>query len=228
MNELLRKRAIMVMDKLMSHPSTAPFRTISENENKSGSIADLNSIIQRLRENQYATLDIWTADVERCWSHAERKRGKDIDNQMIVYELMLAEENRRIFEKERHILIDLLSPKNWGTEVVRLRTQIAKIMAIPPPKVLCDPSTCANLAKQEHVETFSEHELHCFVEASQKLETEEQNTELIQIIREMQPELLDASSNNMFDVSKLSVATFKVLRTYVKSELEKIGEKYPE
>lgn len=228
MNELLRKRAIAVMNKLMSHPSAKPFIAIPENEDRHGSSIDLGSILSSLREKKYKKFDCWLADVEQCWTNAERKRAANPGDSDASYEYALAEQNRRIFAKEMHY-IEMLYPQKWGTEIVKLRSRIAEIMSDPPPKVrIGAPSIKAIIAKQCHGQIFSEHEMQCFVEAAEKMETDEQNTEMTKIITELQPDLLDNSSDNYFDVSKLRAITFNALRAYVKAELEKIGQKYPE
>ena len=133
-----------------------------------------------------------------------------------------------LFEKEKHSL-DILSPLNWGNELIRLRTRIADVMSNPPPKVKpCASSFVTSKITKSATQTVSEHELRCFVEASEKMETDEQNTEMMRIMKELQPELLESSSHNWFDVSKLELSTFNALRTYVKAQLEQKGEKYPE
>ncbi|OHT04377.1 Bromodomain containing protein [Tritrichomonas foetus] len=229
MNELLRKRAIDVVDRLMSHPSTKHFITFS-NPSEIDSDAesmDLSSIRQRLVENKYNKLQLWLNDVEQCWATVE-KRNAENPTENSQNELVLAAENRRLFEKEKRA-IDILSAHNWGNELVRLRSRIFDIMIDPPPKVKSFASSFinSNIVKANQP-SISEHELKCFVEASEKLTSEEDNNELYRIVSEFQPDLITNSADLWFDVSKLNHQTFNALRNFIKAAFEKIGQKYPE
>ena len=228
MNELLRKRAIAIMNRLMGHPSASPFISMPDSMNDNGMVMDLSSIKDRLQEHKYPKLQSWLTDVEQCWINAETKNAENPNDKKTSQELVLAEQNRRLFEKEKRT-IDILSANNWGNEVIRLKGRITDIMSTPPPKIKQFASPLLNNKVAKPAATpLSEQELKCFVEASGKMDTEEENAEIIRIIKEMQPDLLDESSDNWLDVSKLNPATLNALRCYVKSELEKKGEKYPE
>lgn len=228
MNELLRKRAIAVMDRIMDHPSAHPFISIPESVNENGLVMDLSSIKFRLQENKYPKLQAWLSDVEQCWTNAETKSAENPNDKTAAQEFILAEQNRRLFDKEKRA-IDILSSNNWGNEVVRLRSRLADVMDEPPPKI---KPFVASLLSVKTVKTSpalaSESDLRAFVAASEKMDTEEENNEMLRIITEMQPELLEGTTNNNFDVSKLNAATLSALTAYVKAELTKRGEKYPE
>ena len=221
MNELLRKRAIDIVDRLMSHPSAAPFLDLPVST-ESDEIVDLSTIKRRLVENKYSKLQFWISDVEKCFSTIEKD---DPENQK---KLLLAAENRRIFDKEKRS-IDVLSAHNWGNEVARLRGKIFDIMVDPPPKIkpFARSFIKANVIKT-NTPTISEHELRCFVEASEKLTSDEDNNELYRIVSEFQPDLISNSDDMWFDVSKLNTQTYNALKNYIKAALEKNGEKYPE
>ena len=234
MNELLRKRAIDVVDRLMSHPSTKPFLSFSlpneqENQNSPSTESNksLNSIKQRLVDNKYAKLQAWLNDVEQCWAALEKKNAENPteDSQK---ELILAAENRRLFEKEKRA-IDILTAHNWGNELVRLRGKIFELMIDPPPKIKTFASPFINSKNiKANQPSISEHELKCFVEASDLLTSDEDNNEIYRIVSEFQPDLITDSADLWFDVSKLNLQTFNALKNYIKSALEKAGKKYPE
>ena len=228
MNELLRKRAIAVMDRLMQHPSVRPFISMPDSVSENGLDMNLSSIKYRLQENKYTKLQSWLADVEQCWANAEAKNAENPNDKKAAQEVVLAEHNRRLFDKEKRS-IDLLSANNWGSEVVRLRGHIADIMNEPPPKVKQFVSAMLSVKTPKPAAApASEEELKRFVEAAEKMDTDEENNEMMRIITDMQPDLLEGATNNRFDVSKLNAVALNALRTYVKAELEKRGEKYPE
>jgi hypothetical protein len=225
LNELLRRRAIDVMDRIMSHPSTIPFHSMSPGD--ADSAMDLSSIRSRLQSNKYTRLLQWLNDVEQCWTNTERRIAQNPTDESPL-ELVLASANRQLFETEKRA-IDILSAQNWGTEVVRLRGRITDLMFDPPPKI---KHFAANFINGKMVKPatppVSEHELHLFVQATEMLDTEEEGNEMLRIIDELQPDLQGAGQELYFDVSKLSARTLNALRTYVKAVLEKKGQKYPE
>ena len=243
MNELLRKRAIDVVDRLMSHPSTKPFLSFSlpnDTENQDSpseeSSESLNSIRQRLVDNKYTKLQAWLSDVEQCWAAIEKKNTEHPteDSQR---ELILAAENRRLFEKEKRA-IDILTAHNWGNELVRLRGKIFELMIDPPPKIktFATPFINSKIVKANQP-SISDHDLKCFADASDLLTSDEDNNEMYRIVSEFQPDLIlydsETLNNNnstdlWFDVSKLNLQTFNALKNYVKSALEKAGLEYPE
>jgi hypothetical protein len=226
LNELLRRRALDVMDRIMNHPSTIPFHALPPPDPDSpDSPADLQTIRTRLQQNKYAKLQSWLNDVEECWTGAERRAALN-PSEYTQREMVLAVANRRIFEKEKRA-IDILSAHNWGTELVRLRGRVTDLMFDPPPKIktFASPFTNGKNAKPT-APPISERELHQFVAAAEMLDTEEESEEMLRIISELQPDM--QSAELAFDVSKLSPRTLAALRTYVKAMLEKRGLKYPE
>jgi hypothetical protein len=229
MNELLRRRAIAVMDRIMSHPSTFHFHAFRavfpDAPGAPDPPVDLQTIRDRLQQNRYAKLQGWLSDVEECWTGVERRAALS-PAEFTQNDILLARENRRIFEKEKRA-IDILSAHNWGTELVRLRGRLTDLMFDPPPKIkpFASPFTNGKSAKPA-APPVSERELHQFIEASEMLDDEEESSEMLRIIAELQPDL--QAPDMWFDVSKLSSRTLAALRTYVKAMLEKRGLKYPE
>jgi hypothetical protein len=226
LNELLRRRALDVMDRIMSHPSTIPFHSVSPpDSNSPDPPADLQTIHSRLQQNKYSKLQTWLSDVEECWTGAERRAALN-PSEYAQRQVVLAVANRRIFEKEKRA-IDILSAHNWGTELVRLRGRLTDLMFDPPPKIktFASPFTKGRIPKPT-APPISERELHQFVAAAGMLDQEEESDEMLRIISELQPDL--QSDELSFDVSKFSPRTLAALRAYVKARLQKRGLKYPE
>jgi len=228
MNELLRKRAIAVMERIMNHPSTRPFHSTPAGDlEEPNSGMDLSSILSRLHKNKYPKLQLWLNDVEQCWLNTEKQITQSPSDDC-QHRIALVNANRRLFEKEKRA-IDILSAQNWGTEVVRLRGRITDVMFDPPPKIKPVASNFIDgKLSKPNTPLVSEHELQLFVQATEMLDTEEEGIEMLRIITEMQPDLQADGQCTSFDVSKLSPRTLTALKTYVKAVLEKKGQKYPE
>ncbi|KAH0787442.1 Bromodomain containing protein [Histomonas meleagridis] len=225
MNELLRRKAIAIMDSLLKHPSAMYF--YDEPTLKlpgSDKCIDLKSIQTRLLENKYSTLQEWADDIENCWSYIEKENTDPTDLAQLS-ELSFISYDRYIFEKEKKS-IGLLSTPKWISEIIRLRSKLTNLMSSPPTKVREIPQIQKYLNASSP--PISQHELQCFVTATEKLQTKEDNKNISKIISEFQPELFDESPNLIFDVTKLNKQTFQALRTYVKAAIEKKGEKYPQ
>lgn len=222
MNELLRKRAIEVLDRIMSHPSTKPFHSFSDPENPSGESSDLDSIRKKLTNNQYSKLQQWLDDVEKCWSTVE-KRNADNPTKDSPKELILAAESRHLFEKEKRA-IDILTVHNWGSELVRLRSKIFDTMNDPPPKIKTPASPFINSNAVKSNQPSAE-ELNEFVQESQMITSDEDWKEVNRIISEFQPDLLSDSPEIYLDASKLNMQTFTLLRQYFQTIIEKSKSK---
>jgi hypothetical protein len=173
MNELLRKRAIAVMDRIMSHPSTVLFHSCASGESGGSESAMDFSLIRRrrLQTNRYTKLQLWLNDVEQCWLNTERLVAQN-PTEDAPQELALAAANRPLFEKEKRA-IDILSAQNWGTEVVRLRGRITDLLFDPPPKIKQFAAIVINdkMAKPT-TPVAREHELILFVQATEMLDAE--------------------------------------------------------
>jgi hypothetical protein len=103
MNELLRKRAIAVMDRIMSHPSTIPFHQLSVSDSDGPESAiDLWSIRLRLQTNRYTKLQLWLNDVEQCWLNAERRIAQnpidDAQQELVLARAPVLLQNKRASE----------------------------------------------------------------------------------------------------------------------------------
>jgi hypothetical protein len=186
---------------------------------------DLNIVRSRLQESKYLKLQQWLDDVEQCWQAAESKNVESPteDRARVV---ILARENRHLFEKERR-MIDILSAHNWGNEVVRLRGRLVDIMSDPPPKIkLIAEPMIAKLVRQT-TPPCNEQDLRCFVEASKQLNEDDDLHELHRIMNELQPDLLGDAEDVSVDVSKLSSRTLEALKLYAKAAFEKRGLPYP-
>lgn len=214
------------MDRIMEHPSAQIFKSMLNNDPNENHL-DLAAIRQKLVDNQYQRLQQWFNDVEHTWQWAEQISTETQGEKLQQETYLLTAENRRLFDKEKRA-IDVLSVSNWGTEVVRLRGIISKLMAKPPPKVRQYATTLVNarLAKPD-IPMFTESELKAFVEATKHMNTDDDIAEITAILSEMEPEIVLGNSDVWLDVTRLSTETLHAIRTYMQHVLEQRGIPYP-
>ena len=231
MNPQIKKRAISIMNELMSRPCTSAFNDMTlpkirkHDQSTPPTLPNLSlSVIQKkLMENKYPRIQQWFDDLEQLWTDIEIQPGIDQ-----VY-IDLVSECRKFLIKERRS-IDVLSSQNWPDELGRIKTRISVFMSLPPPKIKQEAMKMGNsLIPKPEITPIEEKELHAFVAASEMMETDEENAEINRILTEMQPEMnIPDNTSARIDVSQLSVQTIQALKTYMKSRLEERGLKYPE
>lgn len=221
MDALRHREAVSIMKELLKHPLARCFLYITDmfDENTSvPSLIDLHAIKQKLKGREYQTFDEWLADIESVWTNVETYSNNALLSS-------IATDCRKIFSKiRRNFSISTLS--HWRKEVYRLRTRVYDLMGQPPARVKQYAASlgAANTMKQ-NMPPFTEKEIHAFL-ASAELMTPEDNSEMLKIIDEMQPEMDPGTMEIFLDVSKINVQTIYALREYMKQALEKRGEKY--
>jgi len=230
MNDWQRKQALSIMKTMMDRPCSSCFNKSSiypvskagRQSIKSGSSLSLFFIKQKLNENKYLRIHQWYEDVETMFNDIENQPNAD------KHLITLVIESRKIFIKEKH-KIDAYSSNNWPEEVARLRSRISMLMSIPPPKIKQIASNMSNsLIPKPDNSVLSEHELRCFVTATEMMDNEDEINEINRILIEMQPEIqISDDSCTFLDVSTLSVQTINAIKTYMKAKLEARGLKYP-
>jgi hypothetical protein len=230
MNDRVRSAAIEVMDAISSHPAAndflEPFQpTVPEEQNYFERIRDpqdLGTIKGRLVHGHYISIQPWLKDVETVWTNAISYHS---DKPHVV---AMAAHCRRLFDKYRR-RVDVLSMGTWCGEVYRLRTRVYDLMNAPPAKVKQYASSlgAAHTMKQ-NMPALTEREIQNFVTATEMMSREEDHDEMLRIIDEIHPEIDSGSAELILDVTKMNTPTIYALRDYMKTTLEKRGQKYTE
>jgi hypothetical protein len=229
MNDRVRRAAIDVMDQIAAHPAANdfldPFQPAPEEHDYFAKIQDpqdISTIRTRLIENGYESVQQWLNDVETVWANVIAYKGEK------SHQAAMATWCRSLFEKYRR-KVDVLSVGTWGSEVYRLRSRVYVVMGQPPAKVKQYASSlgAANTMKQP-MPPLTEREVQCFVQACDVLMKEEDHAEMLRIIDELHPEIDTGGADLAIDVTKMNSQTIYALRDYMKTTLEKRGQKYPE
>ena len=230
MNAFLKKKSLNIMENIMTRPCSSCFNksqllpTSKKDRQgiKSTSYLSLFIIKQKLKENKYNKIHQWFEDMDQLWIDLENLPNVD------KFTLSLIEESKIFFLKERK-KIDIFSSNLWSEELSRYRSKLTKLMTYPPPRIKQIAANLNNsLIPKTDVSALSEHELQCFISASNLMETEEEFNEINRILIELQPDIkISENSCTLLDVSTLSVQTINALRTFMKAKLEEKGLKYP-
>lgn len=215
----------------MEHPAAALFRNPVESgkdteDNNYYKIItnpqDFGTIKLRLNNNQYKSAALLIEDVNQIAKNAAIYNG---ENSHVAF---LAQYCTQIFQKEMRDA-DLLPIRNWCDAVFALRSKITNIMANQPPKVRQFSSSLnAGRSLKQNTPVMSEHEIQCFIQATEKLNSEEDQREMIRIINEIQPELDSGNAEIHIEISKLNNQAMSALKHYMTDALKKKGIPYPE
>ncbi|KAH0786732.1 Bromodomain containing protein [Histomonas meleagridis] len=204
----------------MKHPMTQIFKERLQLDDPYINLPILPDVISKLKKNQYKTVREWTDDIEAVWENAEYYEQQQ-------YTVTIASECRHLFSKFRRE-IDVLSLPTWRSEVYRLRSRVYDLMGQPPAKVKQYASSLgAAHTMRQNMPVLTDKEIQLFIAASEMMTLDDQ-TEMLKIIDEMQPEIDPGTTEISLDVTKINLPTIYALREYMKTALEKRGEKYPE
>ncbi|EAY13898.1 Bromodomain containing protein [Trichomonas vaginalis G3] len=224
-------KAAGVILKIMEHPAAALFRspvvsgTDTEENNYYTIITnpqDFGTIKDRLYNNQYKSVTQLIEDVNQIAKNAAIYNG---ENSHVAF---LASYCTQLFNKEMRDS-DLLPVRAWCDAVFNLRTKITNLMSNQPPKVRQFSSSLnAGRSLKQNTPVMSEHEIQCFIQASEKLQSDEEQKEMIRILNENQPELDAGNAEIHFEITKLNHQTMSALKHYMAEALNKKGMSYPE
>ena len=219
-----QNRAIKAIENVMDHPCAMPFREpdTEEDQAKLSNPQDFTSIKRRLQAKEYKNIQTLTRDVEAIWKNSAQLHGENSET------AILAKYCDDIYTKQLREN-DLLHVNLWCGEVFKYRTKITELMANLPSKVR-QVSSSLNVGKslKQTAPVLSDRDLQNFISASEKLQTEEDQKEMVRILNEHQPELDVGSTELHLEVTRLNYHTISALRKYMSDALAKKGLSYPE
>ncbi|EAX98806.1 Bromodomain containing protein [Trichomonas vaginalis G3] len=229
MSEDWYKKAIIAIDNVMQHPAAILFNSPYEAEPDTESDyyqviknpQDFGSIKKRLENKQYKKIDEVVTDVELIYKNTKQFYGEGEIT-------LLANHCFKQFMKQLR-KNDILPFSKWCNEVFRLRTRFAELMSNLPNKVRQFSSSInQGRTTKQTTPIISESELQRFIAAAEKLQSEEDQKEMIRILNENQPELDVGSSEILLEITRLNHQTFNALKKYMTEALERKGLRYPD
>lgn len=170
-----------------------------------------HKVHEKLQKKEYKNSAEFVSDVESAIRSAGGSNG---------LENAFADHAIKMFHKECRRQM-FFSACDWADEVMRLRNRIENLTLEAPPQVArYAGELVANIALKKP-ETLVK-DMEAFIEAQKKLTDEKDHKAMIKIVLEMEPERKRDSLDDMsmsIDLTKLRLATFMKLKSYVKKAL---------
>lgn len=180
----------------------------------------LEEIYQKIVENKIVDINQIFQDINNLWAITIKNFGENSPRGQI------SEVAKQIFNKLCPIS-DCLTVESWSYKLYRLRGKLTHLSAHPPTPIRqkCSILGTARSLKP-NLPALSEQEYQKFIQDTRLLLFEEDETNLIKIIKQYQPDL--DLSNYVVDVSLLSAPTIQALKAYTTKTLTKRGIKCSE
>ena len=183
---------------------------------------DIRTVISKIKNDEYKSLKECIDDIELVWNNAEKYYGRNSNITILANEVK--NQFRRLFRP-----VSVRSVHGFCEEVYRLRTRIEKQIAASPYIEQSNESNALSEDKKSLIKQLtSEEEMQNLITAVELLTDKNDHLELKKIIEEKQPNLLLPGRKAVIMTTQLSPATFKEIKTFVKSALKKHGLEYPE
>ena len=235
MQESLRSFLLNVTQKLIENRITGKYRQFSHGSkqmflmmlnNQNTEIEnqlDLVTIKDKLTNNKYETYTEWRTDIDKVFarplpaSYSDKEKMKpfrSISNEYVLNKLL----------KEGQCL----TTKDWAEKIVHLRRKIQETLDEPPINVQQFVPSLCNVKAVSQLSVLSQNEISAFMKAAEMCYSEEHHRNMLDIIKEEEPQLNWKSTELRFDINRLRLNTVYRLRDYMKNALKKEGKEYPE
>lgn len=225
------------MNDLLNHPITSKYRKLNGGGKGKGKLSmmmfstqrvqevtlDLETVKQRLDEGKYESYEQWRSDIDKVFASALPAHLDDKPNQKEFRKGAV-----QYIIEERLKNIKGLDMNNWATQIVELRKKIQRLMDEPPIYVQKLIPTLCNIKAINEMHVLTEHEIDCFIQASEKLYSETHHRNMINIIHDEEPNIEIKKDDVILDINRLRLTTVYKLIDYMKASLEQQGDKYPE
>lgn len=176
---------------------------------------DLGTIRLNLLNKSYFSVQQFLDDIELITQNAIKYFGQDTEYGAAGIEI------RRLVAKSLR-LAHLQQLKDWASDVYKFRTKISKLIKAPP---ISGVLTGLDLQQPISPQLSSEEDMKNFCRASEYLTSTMEQTEMQNIIKRHQPELL--GNTLTLDVTKLKPKTMAELKTFMEKALGMRGYAYP-
>jgi hypothetical protein len=180
---------------------------------------DLETIEENLKNNKYESYEQWRADV----------------NKVIEAPIPQADKRTRQYQDlaNKYVLDKLLkkwpglSLAKWADRVIELRRKIKEISEEPPVMIQHHVPTLFNLKAINEMRILSEKEISNFIKAAEMCYSEENHMNMIDIIKEEEPDLQLKTDDIVLDINRLRPTTVSKLQKYMEKTLKDKGLEYP-
>lgn len=217
--ELIKNKITGVYNKAPKTGGKQYFALLMLNNNTEKKM-NFTTIQENLENNKYESYDQWLADVNKVLSTPPSTADKPKQSSFRM------EANKFVVNK---LLKDGygLTVAGWADKVVKLRNKIKEITENPPLKVQQFAPLLFNTKTINDMHVLSQKEVSNFLKAAEMCYSEENHLNMLDIIREEEPELQWKQEDLTFDINRLKLTTIKKLQEYMARALKKKGLEYP-
>ncbi|EAX94593.1 hypothetical protein TVAG_135000 [Trichomonas vaginalis G3] len=224
------------MTELINHPITGKYKKLSSGGKGKGKLKlmfstqrvqddtlDLDTVKTKLDEGKYETLEMWKADIDKVFNTS---LPSHLDDKPNMREFRKGAVQYILEEKLRNL--ETADMNSWAEKIIKIRRKMQSLAEDPPVYVQkCIPSLC-NIKSFNEMNVLTQHEIDCFIQASEKLYSEQHHRNMLNIIHDEEPNLEIKQDNVILDINRLRLTTIYKLIEYMKDALEKQGDHYPE
>ena len=209
-----KRAALHATKELMSHPVAKIFCDPDISP-------ALPSVLTRLTDNQYDSIDAWAKDIDSVWENA-LQRAPDQPNVANIVNLC-----RKLTLKARR-RVDALGVSGWFSQLAAVRRKQLRLAASSPDVVRRVVGDAPDFRAMEGLDFLSEgpmteKRLKEFMLDTNSVESETQLAEMLYIVKDRQPEIDCRGTEVWIDLTKLKYQTIWALDEYMKGALADKG-----
>lgn len=223
MDEKRRQVCLSITKKMMDYPCAKCFlEPVDPSEKEYLEIIntpqDLTSILSRLENSLYKTVDAWEQDVNLIWYNAEKFNGSD------SYIFILASQLAKRFNKLIKV-IDIEKVEYWMKYFYELEAHLDSLMKSSPPKT--KEYFPVDMENDDTEHKFTENDLTALEKALKSLTKPSDLLFFNNVLKRYVP-IVDINAEPVaVDIRDLSNQTLRLLKDYAVKRHKEIGKPYP-
>lgn len=220
MNEQNRKICINITKQMMEYPCAKVFLEPMEPGELDviKSPQDLTSILSRLENSSYQTVDVWEQDVSSIWYNAEKYYGSQ------SFMFILASALCKRFNKLKTSL-DIQKFESWTKHYFELEAKIYTLTKSPPEQF--KEYVPASLIEETVNEPFTEKDLSALEKALKALQKPNDLNVYYNVLRRYMPKIDIHAEPVSVDIREFPNQALHRLKKYAMKRHQEIGKPYP-
>lgn len=223
MNEKRRQICLSITKKMMEYPCAKCFLEPVDPSEKEyleiiQSPQDLTSILSRLENNLYETVDAWEQDVNLIWYNAEKFNGSD--SYIFILASQLAKRFNKLIKE-----IDIERIECWMKYFYDLEAHLDTLMKSSPPKT--KEYFPVDVENDDTDQKFTENDLSALDKALKNLTKPSDLLYFNNVLKRYVP-IVDINAEPVsVDIRDLPNKTLRLLKDYAVKRHKEIGKPYP-
>ncbi|OHT16875.1 Bromodomain containing protein [Tritrichomonas foetus] len=223
MNERRRQMCLRLTKQMMEYPCAKCFlEPVDPDEVEYlrviKSPQDLTSILSRLENNQYKSVDLWEQDVNLIWYNAEKFNGSH------SYIFILASALAKRFSKIKRV-VDIERLEDWTKWFFEFEARLDTLTKSSPPKAR--KHFPAALVREATKVPFTEEEFTALDKALKDLTTPNDLLYLNNILRHHASKIDINAEPVSVDLRELPNQALHLMKEYSMKRFQEMGKTYP-